>query len=281
MWPVSNPATDLHRALNNFSHLQSAQRDVNDAWKEALDVDDQDLPGALGHLLAQVPRVASLLMALGHEDAANLARDYESSWSKPFLARIPQSNGLVDEAALSILHLMSMLIAGAGVTQGKGMSGKERADLRQLLIDAREELLTDAELPASLRIALLDAIARILAALDRFQVGGEDAVREAVERLVFTVATMPDAEKKKPSKWKSKILPALAICVTVFSQGSNIQENAEAWGEMLHLPEVVQMIQERSEGPREIEGPKTPHLDASPATAEGDEDVHDAELVED
>lgn len=284
MWPISNPAATLFAGLSKFAAVANSQITIDTAWSKALQVEPERVGDMLGELLIEVPRVANTLEALGQADLAYTARRYEGRWTRPILDRSPTSKALITSDSLSVLQMAAGVIGAAGVTQAARVAKPARDELKKLLRDAQDVLMstTDDELARDLRLALLDAVSRALAALGTYAVSGEDGVREAIERLAFVVSSIPEPVKRKRAKWVASIASVVGIAWTFFLTGPKVEEAADAWARMLQLPGVSEVIHERLHGPREIEAPPLPpEIEPAPAVSQDSEDVIDAEVVED
>jgi hypothetical protein len=268
MLSVGNPAEQLHLVLSQFQQHSHAQKTVDDCWAESLDVPAADVPDVLGPLLGLIPKVSTTLESLGRPRLLQTCERYKAAWSKPFLSRQNGSANLVDDDSMHALLGIAETISQSG-RHRVPISDAEQRRLSELLQEAREEVLQDLNLPRELRALMLSRIGEMLWALDHLQVVGMDGLQEAMERLTTVVGTAPKPVREKTA-WKKAVV-ALGAAWVVFSHGADVQDNLEAWREI--LPGIEHAIEQHS--PKQIEGSASAPRDDEPAP-----DVIDGEVLE-
>lgn len=260
MLTTGNPAERLHDLLWAFMDNAASSVGVDTCWAQVLGVEASRVPVVLGDVLVLIPQTLMTLEALGMDRMVAICHRNTHSWSRPMLTRQNGSSGLIDVTALDQLESIATAIEHAGTPTPK-IDAEKMLDLRTALEEAKESLLQAKDVDRDLRAVLLSRLSQMLWALDNISVKGADGVQEAMERLAAALATETTSEQRKKGTPLSKVVKALAVAVFVFSQGSDVQDDAEAWGQM--VPEAVQHLQqlrpkeiEAAPSVREVEGPK-------------------------
>lgn len=262
MLTTGNPAERLHGLLNAFMDTSSPQKPVDDCWAEVLKVDASRVPVILGDVLVLIPQTIMTLEALGMDGMVAICHRNTETWSKPLLTRQRSSASLIDVAALDQLESIATTIAHAG-TPTPAADAETLSDLRSTLEEAKAAVLHATDIDRDLRAVLLSRLSQMLWAIDNIAIKGSDGIQEAMERLAAALATETTPEQRKKGTPGHKVVKALAAAFFVFSTGSDIQADAEAWGHM--VPEVVQQIEEMrpkqleaAPAQKQLEGPKEP-----------------------
>ncbi len=259
MATYENPAGRLHDLLVRFA--REPTKSMRGAWAGVLEVEEAEVPYHLGG-------IASLLSDVRREAAETGSPAYDPMPSHlSALARsiLPVDRGL-DAAVQDVLPdatAMQMLLT-LSYALSIGAPDERIPELDELhdLQESVSELIDDvsrADLPPSVKRALLHRLAEMLEALEHLEIGGPEGVRRAAESVAAAAAIYageaPDrATVGKVATVARKVWTAFAVATTVAS-------SALTWDKMIDLTGTLGQAQEQRQlppGPQEATGDEVP-----------------------
>lgn len=279
----SNPARTLANALERFSVLAAQADTIEQTWQKVLGTSNAlEVTTSLGYLASLVGEVATLARALQLDGVAEGAAMWATAWTSAIIPRGRQfdgatGHGVVDPGALQALKMAADAFEGQWNTHPGTVgtpSSNEITALEQAIATALEQVAADDSLTKSQRSSLshaLRAFGHCVRTLDTY---GPDPLADALWSLVTVLNETGSRKRRRKRGWAAAAAVA-GMGYVVFSQGANIQTNAEAWmsiGE--HVRDAITQVVEQS---AQIEAPPAPkQIEESPDSG----DIIDGEIVD-
>lgn len=153
-------------------------------------------------------------------------------WSKPVYTPSTNLDGpihqqAVSAEALTYLHSVASVLCLGEARENPELPGDdELAELLDQIDDLAASIETATDLADDVKSALLRRIAEVRLAVQNARIGGEEGVREAVERLLRATAVRQNATPKSTIKRIRKVAGVVyAVCLS----GPMIEDSLEAW----------------------------------------------------
>lgn len=129
----------------------------------------------------------------------------KKSWRKEVLAGLDTDSGRVSsygtkdhiaDGDIGVLEWVATLLHD----EVPASSPEHREQIRKMVQDVRALVRDDDSLPERLRMHLVHLLLHVESVLDTYELMGDSALEDAVERLIGAVK-LAEASSKKPGKW--------------------------------------------------------------------------------
>lgn len=215
--------------------VQNAQP-LRSGWSQVLGISQDEVQfGDFGlPLVAKLVASASAEAVRAEEEVSLPLRDeLVAEWSKPVYAPGTNLDGPIHQQSVSS-EALAYLHSVANVLQRRDNhealpEGDELTELLDQVGDLADSIDASTELPDDVRRPLLRRVAHVRFAIENARVAGSEGVQQAVELLVGALWVRADVV---PTWTRKKILTVAAIAFAVFSSGTTIQANLEAWSQV-------------------------------------------------
>ena len=250
-----NPAGRLHGLLIKLAE-QPGNGSLLDAWAAVLDIAAEDIAVHLGEVAVLVRETQEAVNNAGEAALLPMVSRFRDAWAQPIF---PQSHAfsdrldrvLPDQNSLDTLGVVSAhlhAIAPEGSVPSDSELGRRKEELRSLI----DEVGAATDIPHELKHLLIVRLRGVEEAIDHLNVGGPGAVQRAMEAVMGSVFTNPEARRAAAKSPTVKTMfTTLWVIWAIFSAGQPVHDSIEGWGD------TIQMLSPGPEEPSQESAPPT------------------------
>ncbi|MDN3443392.1 hypothetical protein [Microbacterium sp. APC 3901] len=151
--------------------------------------------------IADIRRHMPLWKAQGHDVLA--FEEAIPAWTSSIITymvegQIRKPGGMPTSGDLGVLRWAASLLDA----DTPSLSESQRGDIREMVNAARGVLRDDGTLPESLRLHIMTLLLHVESVLDNFEVMGDFALEDAVERLLGAMRFAENVSTSEPNAWQ-------------------------------------------------------------------------------